>query len=148
MRKNINKKIIAYTDGGSRGNPGPAAIGVVIEGIGNEPKQYNEFIGEATNNEAEYQAVIFALKKIRQLAGREILKQIQVEIRLDSELVAKQLNGEYKIEEEKLQPLFMTVWNLKFDFGNLSFKHVPREKNRLADRLVNMCLDQQNSKLF
>ncbi len=148
MRKNISKKIIAYTDGGSRGNPGPAAIGVVIEGIGNEPKQYNEFIGEATNNEAEYQAVIFALKKIRQLAGREILKQIQVEIRLDSELVAKQLNGEYKIEEEKLQPLFMTVWNLKFDFGNLSFKHVPREENRLADRLVNMCLDQQNSQLF
>ena len=148
MRKNISKKIIAYTDGGSRGNPGPAAIGVVIEGIGNEPKQYNEFIGEATNNEAEYQAVIFALKKIRQLAGREILKQIQVEIRLDSELVAKQLNGEYKIEEEKLQPLFMTVWNLKFDFGNLSFKHIPREENRLADRLVNMCLDQQNSKLF
>jgi len=148
MRKNINKKIIAYTDGGSRGNPGPAAIGVVIEGIGNEPKQYNEFIGEATNNEAEYQAVIFALKKIRQLAGREILKQIQVEIRLDSELVAKQLNGEYKIEEEKLQPLFMTVWNLKFDFGNLSFKHIPREENRLADRLVNMCLDQQNSQLF
>ncbi len=148
MRKNISKKIIVYTDGGSRGNPGPAAIGVVIEGIGNEPKQYNEFIGEATNNEAEYQAVIFALKKIRQLAGREILKQIQVEIRLDSELVAKQLNGEYKIEEEKLQPLFMTVWNLKFDFGNLSFKHVPREENRLADRLVNMCLDQQNSQLF
>ncbi|HOK20740.1 MAG TPA: ribonuclease HI family protein [Candidatus Paceibacterota bacterium] len=148
MRKNISKKIIAYTDGGSRGNPGPAAIGVVIEGIGNEPKQYNEFIGEATNNEAEYQAVIFALKKIRQLAGREILKQIQVEIRLDSELVAKQLNGEYKIEEEKLQPLFMTVWNLKFDFGNLSFKHIPREENRLADRLVNMCLDQQNSQLF
>ena len=148
MRKNISKKIIAYTDGGSRGNPGPAAIGVVIEGIGNEPKQYNEFIGEATNNEAEYQAVIFALKKIRQLAGREILKQIQVEIRLDSELVAKQLNGEYKIEEEKLQPLFMTIWNLKFDFGNLSFKHIPREENRLADRLVNMCLDQQNSQLF
>ncbi|HRR95046.1 MAG TPA: ribonuclease HI family protein [Candidatus Paceibacterota bacterium] len=148
MKKNANEKIIAYTDGGSRGNPGPAAIGVVVEGVSHEPKQYNEFIGETTNNEAEYQAIIFALRKIRQLIGRERLKQIPVEIRLDSELIAKQLNGEYKIEDEKLQSLFMTIWNLKFDFGKLSFRYIPREQNRLADKLVNLCLDQQNSRLF
>jgi len=96
--------------------------------VSHELKQYYEFIGETTNNEAEYQAIIFALRKIRQLIGRERLKQIPVEIRLDSELITKQLNGEYKIEDEKLQLLFMTIWNLKFDFGKLSFHYIPREK--------------------
>ena len=88
------------------------------------------------------------LTRLEWLVGKEKLKHISVEIRLDSELVAKQLNGEYKIEEEKLQPFFMDIWNLKFDFGKLSFKYISREQNRLADKLVNLCLDQQNSKLF
>ncbi|HOM33281.1 MAG TPA: ribonuclease HI family protein [Candidatus Paceibacterota bacterium] len=148
-KKNIKtEKIIVYTDGGSRGNPGPAAIGVVIEGLSNEPKQYYEFLGETTNNEAEYQAIIFALKKIRQLLGKEKLKNISIEIYLDSELVVNQLNSCYKIEDEKLQSLFMKIWNLKLDFGKISFHHIPREKNKLADKLVNLCLDEQNNKLF
>jgi ribonuclease HI len=148
-KKNIKtEKIIVYTDGGSRGNPGPAAIGVVIEGLSNEPKQYYEFLGETTNNEAEYQAIIFALKKIRQLLGKEKLKNTEIEIRSDSELVINQLNSCYKIEDEKLQSLFMKIWNLKLDFGKISFHHIPREKNKLADKLVNLCLDEQNNKLF
>lgn len=148
MKKNIASKIIVYTDGGSRGNPGEAAIGVVILGIGDDKKEYCELIDIATNNEAEYKAVIFALKKIRQLVGREKLKNAEVEIRLDSELVAKQLNGEYKIEEKNLQPLFMEIWNLKFDFPKLIFKHIPREQNKEADYLVNKALDEKESSLF
>jgi len=148
MKKEIANKIIVNTDGGSRGNPGFAAIGVVITGIGKEIKEYSDFIGTKTNNEAEYQAIIFALKKVRQLAGRDNLAKVEVEIQTDSELVARQLRGEYKIEEKSLQPLFMEIWNLRFDFPRVIFKEIPREDNQRADRLVNACLDQQNSKLF
>jgi ribonuclease HI len=148
MKKEIADKIIIHTDGGSRGNPGKAAIGVVIDGIGAELKEYGEFIGETTNNVAEYQAVIFALKKTRQLAGREALENTHVEVYVDSELICRQLRGEYKVENKEMQSLFMEVWNLKFDFSHLSFHEVPREKNVLADRLVNACLDKQSSKLF
>ncbi|MCX8016222.1 MAG: ribonuclease HI family protein [Patescibacteria group bacterium] len=148
MKKIIGEKIIIYTDGGSRGNPGEGAIGVVIEGIGREKKQYSQTIGIVTNNEAEYQAVIFALKKIKQLVGKEKLKNITVEIKLDSELVAKQLRGEYKIEEKNLQLLFMEVWNLRFDIPNVVFKHIPREQNKEADFLVNKSLNEKESTLF
>lgn len=148
MKKEVADKIIVNTDGGSRGNPGSAAIGVVIMGIGKELKEYSEFIGIKTNNEAEYQAIVFALKKVRQLAGRKNLEKTVVEVQTDSELVARQLKGEYKIEEKNLQPLFMEIWNLRFDFPHLIFKEVPREENQKADRLVNACLAQQNSKLF
>jgi len=148
MTKKVADKIIIFTDGGSRGNPGPAAIGVVIEGISKGIKEYSEFIGETTNNEAEYQAVIFALKKARQLAGRENLAKTEVEIRIDSELIARQLRGEYKVEEKNLQPLFMEIWNLRFDFPKIIFKEIPREENRLADRLVNNILDKEANKLF
>lgn len=148
MKKEIANKIIVNTDGGSRGNPGSAAIGVIITGIGKDFKEYSEFIGIKTNNEAEYQAIIFALKKVRQLAGRDCLEKLEVEVQTDSELVARQLRGEYKIEEKNLQPLFMEIWNLRFDFPRVVFKEISREDNQRADRLVNTCLDQQNSKLF
>lgn len=131
------EKIIAYTDGGARNNPGPAAIGVVIG-----DKKYSEFIGIATNNEAEYKAVIFVLKKLRHLIGKKSIENQKIEIRMDSELVQKQLNGEYKIKEKELQILFVEAWNLRLDFKNLSFVHIPREQNRLADKLVNEALDE------
>ena len=132
-----------YTDGGARGNPGPAATGVVItDEKGNFIKKYSKEIGIRTNNEAEYEAVIFALQKIKQLFGKEKVKKINIEIRMDSELVARQLNGKYKVEEEKLSPLFIKIWNLKMDFGNISFVEIPREKNREADRLLNEELDR------
>ena len=129
------KKILIYTDGGSRGNPGPAAIGVIIG-----DKTYSESIGVATNNEAEYQAVIFALKKAKALFGKKIVKNAEVEIRSDSELLIRQLNGEYKILEPKIQPLFLKVWNLKIDFAKVKFTLIPREKNKNADKLVNEAL--------
>jgi len=133
----INQLMI-FTDGGSRNNPGPAAIGVVI---GN--KEYAEYLGETTNNVAEYQAVIFALKKAKHLLGKEKLKNTEVVMNLDSELIANQLNGKYKILEPDLQSLFVEVWNLKFDFPDLKFQYIPREKNKRADELVNQALDKQ-----
>lgn len=129
------RKITIHTDGGSRGNPGPAAIGVVING-----REYSEQIGKATNNEAEYQAVIFALKKAKALYGKKTIKTAEVEIRSDSELLTKQLNGEYKVLEPKIQQLFLAVWNLKVDFGRVKFILVPRNENKQADKLVNQAL--------
>ena len=131
----INKFII-YTDGGSRGNPGPSAIGVVIG-----EKEYGEKISDTTNNVAEYSAVVFALKKAKQLLTKIEAKKTEIDLKTDSELLVKQLNGEYKIKNEKLQPLFIEVWNLKQDFKSVTFTHVPREKNKEADSQVNRALD-------
>ena len=128
-------KLVIYIDGGARGNPGPAAIGVVAG-----QKSYQERIGSTTNNVAEYKAAIFALKKAKQLLGKEKSKS-EVEIRTDSELLYKQLNGQYKIKNKELQPLFIEVWNLQQDFKKVKFIHIAREENRLADRLVNQALD-------
>ena len=147
MRK--QEKLIVYTDGGSRGNPGPAALGVVIkDAAGHIIKSYGEALGRMTNNEAEYGAVVFALKKIRALFGKKETKLMSVEMRLDSELVTRQLKGEYKIEEERLSHFFIKIWNLKMDFGGVSFRHVPRDENRDADRLVNEALDKEQGGLF
>jgi len=140
-------KIIIHTDGGAIGNPGPSGIGVVIRGQGKE-KKYSEFIGNGTNNEAEYKALIFALKKTKLLFGKKNVKNTEVECFLDSELIVKQLNGEYKIKEKDLQPLFLEVWNLKTDFKNVKFIHVPREKNKEADYLVEKAIDINQTKLL
>ena len=143
-------KIIIYCDGGSRGNPGPAAIGCLIE-MSNEQgamREYSKFLGTKTNNEAEYQAAIFALKKVKQLIGKEKAGKENIEIRMDSELIVNQLNGEYKIKEKTLAPFFIEIWNLKQDFGEVKFVQVPREENKEADRLVNKELDTKSSVLF
>ena len=102
----------------------------------------------ATNNEAEYRAVILAIEKARALFGRSALKNAKVEVRLDSELVMKHLNGVYKVEEERLFPLFMKVWNLRVDLGEIAFRHVSRSENRVADRYVNEALDREQGSLF
>ncbi len=133
MTKN---KIIIYTDGGARGNPGPAAIGVVVG-----EKHYSEPIGETTNNIAEYKAVIFGLKKVKHLLGGDKCAETEIEIRSDSELIVNQLKGDYKIKDKELQPLFVEVWNLKQDFLRVNFVLIPREENKIADSLVNRALD-------
>lgn len=146
------KKIIIYTDGGSRGNPGKAAIGVVFcNEKGESFKEYAEYLGDQiTNNEAEYQAVVFALRKFKALLGKTIAETSDVEVKSDSELMVKQLKGEYKILEPRIQQLFLEVWNLKIDFKKIHFSLIPREKNKQADKLVNAALDQESSaqKLF
>ena len=136
--KLFESRIVVHTDGGSRGNPGPAAIGVVLGG-----KEYGEYIGHATNNQAEYQAVIFAMKKLKQILGKKKTRETEVECKVDSELVVRQLNGRYKILEKELQPLFLELWNLRLDFKKVSFEHVVRGENKVADGLVNKILDRE-----
>ena len=143
----METRYLIHTDGGARGNPGPAAIGVVIEGPDIGRKEYGEYLGKATNNVAEYTAVIFALKKLKSLIGSERASQGSVLVHADSELLVRQLNGEYKIKEAGIQKLFLQVWNLRLDFGQVTFAHVPREKNSRADRMVNQALDEEASKL-
>lgn len=160
MKAKETGRITAYVDGGARGNPGPAAFGVVIlvpqkgslfEKAGTKPfdgvqgKEYAETIGITTNNEAEYQGAIFALKKIKQLIGKAKAKKAKVEVRSDSELLVEQANGRYKVVDPPLQTLFMELWNLRIDFGDVLFVHVPREENRRADMLLNRALDDRYS---
>jgi ribonuclease HI len=137
----LEQKILVHTDGGSRGNPGPAALGVTLEGDKIGVKGYKHYLGVKTNNEAEYEAVVFALQKIKQLIGKVAVKITRVEVHADSELVVRQLNGEYKIENEKLQPLWLKIWNEKLEFAGVTFRHIPREQNAAADKLVNEALD-------
>ena len=134
------------TDGGARGNPGPGAIGVVLRDAQNNiVKEEGKYLGVSTNNEAEYQAVIFALKKFKAVFGKAIAKVSETEIRSDSELLVNQMNGKYKLENENIQKFFIEIWNLKIDFKEVKFKAIPREKNKEADRLVNEALDQQSA---
>jgi ribonuclease HI len=130
------KKFIIYTDGGARGNPGPAAIGAVIkDGKGELIAEISEYIGETTNNQAEYRAVIAAIEKAKELGAEEL------EFFLDSELVVKQLNREYKVRDKDLAPLFVKIYNAMMGFKKVTFKHVRREMNKEADKLVNEALD-------
>lgn len=134
--------ITIFTDGGSRGNPGPAAIGVYgVDSTGAVIIEHAETIGNSTNNIAEYQAVATALALLKQLFGKQ-LKDMQVELKLDSELVKKQLNGEYQIKDAGLVPYFVEIHNLRVSaVPNLILTHVPRAQNKEADRLVNKALD-------
>ena len=151
MDKKFNLSLIIYTDGGSRGNPGPGAAGAVIFNNKEELlKECSEYLGISTNNQAEYRAVILSLKKAKALFGKKIAKDIEIEIKSDSEFLVKQLNGEYKVLDKKIQPLFLETWNLRLDFKNVKFLLIPREENKKADTLVNEVLDSQdkNQTLF
>ncbi len=132
-------KLIIYTDGGSRGNPGPSAIGIVFIDPATEKvlHTYGERVEDGTNNEAEYKAIIFALKKAKALYGKDRAKKMEVAMRMDSELAVRQLSGIYKLSTEHIQKLFIEVWNLKTDFGKVTFTHIPREQNTLADAALN-----------
>lgn len=132
-----------YTDGGARGNPGPAAIGVYITDE-NDKKigSFGKKIGVATNNVAEYTAVIEALKWIVNRIESEEKTYKQINFFLDSELVVSQLNGIFKIKNLRLRELFFEVRQQLAEIkSTLRFSHIPREKNKNADKLVNMALD-------
>lgn len=137
-------QITIHTDGGSRGNPGPAAIGVTCDHQNKNLFEISEYIGETTNNVAEYTAVIKALQKLQSLK----IKPKKVLFVLDSELIVKQLLGKYKIKDSKLKELNATVHLLKSDIKGhgteFLIKHVLREENKLADKLVNSALDSRN----
>jgi ribonuclease HI len=143
MKKYHGDKIIIYTDGGSRGNPGPSALGVYFETL---DKKYGEYLGNVTNNVAEYQAIIFSLKKVKALIGKDNADKTEIEINSDSQLIISQLNGDFKLKEESLWKYFIGVWNLKQDFKKVSFNYIPREKNKIADLMVNETLDEYTKK--
>ena len=128
-------KAILHTDGGARGNPGPAGIGVVLE-LDQDKKTFKKYIGESTNNQAEYQALILGLTEAKKAGASE------VDCYLDSELVVKQLKREYKVKNEGLAPLFIQVWNLSQQFKKVKFFHVFREDNKAADQLVNEAINE------
>jgi ribonuclease HI len=128
-----------YTDGGARGNPGPAGIGAVLT-IGEERYLFKKYIGETTNNQAEYQALILGLDE----AIKRGIKEINCF--LDSELVVKQLKREYKVKDNDLAIQFVKVWNMMQQIGKVTFTHVPRAENKIADRLVNEVLDEKMKK--
>lgn len=133
-------KLTVYSDGGARGNPGPAAAGVVIKNEKNETvASAGEYLGEQTNNYAEYQALIIGLKKARELGADE------VECVLDSELVAKQMRREYRVREPALQKLFIVAYNAAARFKKVGFTHTMRAGNKEADRLVNETLDRRKN---
>ncbi len=130
-------KLIIYTDGGARGNPGPAGIGAIIYDENKKiVAEISEYLGVATNNQAEYKALIAALQKAKNLGAEEL------ECYLDSELVVKQLKREYKVKNKDLAPLFLMIHNLSINFKKISYTHIPRERNKEADRLANEAMDR------
>lgn len=132
-------KVVIYTDGGARGNPGPAGAGVVIIN-GDKTERIKAFLGEKqTNNWAEYEAVILALGKCLEM----MLLGHDIEFRLDSQLVVEQLKGNWKIKEAGLKTQAGKVRSLLKDFGTVTFTYIPREENKEADRLVNEALDER-----
>ncbi|MBX4187736.1 MAG: ribonuclease HI family protein [Candidatus Doudnabacteria bacterium] len=134
-------KLILHTDGGARGNPGPAGIGVVIaDDKGKVIKLIKEYVGEGTNNQAEYKALLKGLKEASAMNAEEVI------CNMDSELVVKQLTGLYKIKEPGLQVLASEVLSLTGKFKQIKFHHVRREKNVEADKLVNEVLDENASR--
>lgn len=129
-------KIITFTDGGSRGNPGLAAIGgVLYDANKNKIYSFGECIGVTTNNQAEYRALLKALEYAKKY------KAEVVECYLDSELVVKQMKREYRVKDKDLAKIFVQIWNVAIFFKKISFHHIPREKNQESDALVNQALD-------
>lgn len=129
-------KLVIFTDGGARGNPGPAASGIVIKNEKGEVlNAFGEYLGKQTNNFAEYSALISGINKAKEMGATEL------ECLLDSELVVKQMRREYKVKEPGLQKLFIQAYNASSQIKKISFKHIPREQNKEADRVVNEILD-------
>lgn len=133
-------KLTINTDGGARGNPGPAGIGVVIaDEKGKIISQHKQYIGEATNNVAEYKALLLALEESLKLGAGQLF------INMDSELIVRQMQGRYKIKEPSLKLLAAEALKLIKHFKNVAFSHVPREKNKQADKLVNQAIDEHQT---
>lgn len=134
------QQITVHTDGGARGNPGPAAIGVVFyDAQNNVLSELAETIGDATNNVAEYTAIVRALEKMQSLVPDT--KAVRLTVKLDSQLVQRQMQGEYKVKDETLQRYYEQAKKLVSEFDRVLFVHVPRSENKEADRLVNEALD-------
>ena len=131
------EKVVVHVDGGARGNPGPAAVGAVATLEGEVLAERSAYIGEATNNVAEYRALLLGLELARELGAR------RVEVVNDSELVARQIGGEYKVKNAALKPLFLEAMRTLREFEGWAVRPVRREQNTRADELVNEALDSR-----
>ena len=133
------EEVVVYTDGGARGNPGPAGAGVVIQEKGKTLAELKKYLGGGiTNNLAEYEALILALAEAKKLG----LAQKSLEIRMDSELIVRQMKGEYRVKDKSLKLQHAKARELLAGFAKVSFVHIPREENSKADRLVNEAIDE------
>jgi len=130
-------RLVLHTDGASRGNPGPAGVGVVLsDADGRVLAEVARFLGETTNNQAEYAALLEGLRQALELGAEEVL------VRSDSELLVRQILGEYHVRNPKLRPLFETAKELLRRFRSWRIEHVPREANARADELANLAIDR------
>jgi len=137
LRQKGRRELFVFVDGASRGNPGPAGIGVVIQDpSGAIIKEVSRAIGESTSNVAEYEALILGLQEAKSLGAES------VSIRTDSQLLHHQLRGQYRVRDEKLRERFRRVHELLEKFSSWGVTHLPRKENRLADRLANMAIDK------
>lgn len=143
MQSFLGNELFINTDGGSRGNPGPAASGYVIkDSAGNILELCGKYIGETTNNVAEYQAVIEAFKKIEEMVKEEG-GEVSLVFFLDSALVVNQLSGNFKIKNENLKQFVLKIREMENNYQKVSYNYIAREKNYEADRMVNKALDER-----
>ena len=133
----MSEEFTLFTDGGARGNPGPAGAGaVLLDQKGQEVAAYSRYLGRTTNNQAEYQALIIGLE------GALTLKIARLKVWLDSELVVRQMNGQYKVKNPGLKPLYLKALGMLGSFEQVVIGHVPRARNKRADELANQAMDQ------
>lgn len=141
VRGGAGARAILWTDGAARGNPGPAGIGAVLETAeGRRLAEHSEYIGTATNNVAEYRALVAGLERAREAGVREL------EVRADSELMIRQLNGAYRVKNAALRPLYERARELLAGFAAWQARHVPRGQNTEADRLANLGIDERDER--
>lgn len=135
-----------YADGGSRGNPGPMAAGYVLRELSKDEEEGQKifeegvYLGIGTNNQAEYTAILLGLRKAKELGAD------MVDVRLDSELAVKQINGVYKVKNQELAKIYLEIYKLRAEFKATRFTHVRREFNKEADAMVNKALDEQTTR--
>ncbi|MCL5794791.1 MAG: ribonuclease HI family protein [Patescibacteria group bacterium] len=148
----MKSQIIIFSDGGARGNPGPAAFGYILKLKTENEKlktisEGSKYIGEATNNQAEYQGVLAALQEVKKLIVNSQWQIDEVICFLDSQLIVEQMSGNYKVKNEGLKPLYWQIRELILDLGvNIRFEHITRDKNEEADKLVNEAIDKHLAK--
>jgi len=136
-------KFLIQADGGARGNPGPAGSGAVIrDASGKTVGEVAEFLGHATNNVAEYTALVRALELLASMLGPDAVKETQVAVEMDSKLVIEQMKGAWKIKHPNMKPLAARAAELCRQFASVSFTHIPRARNAAADALANAAMDR------
>lgn len=132
-----HEELTLYTDGGSRGNPGPAALGVVLKDTSGETvDEYGEYLGEMTNNQAEYRALLSGIRKALKLGAKRL------KVYMDSELIVKQMTGAYRVKDKELAKIYLLIHNELIQLKKYEFHHVRREFNKEADAMVNEALDR------